>query len=75
MKEPLSTVDPISERKWKTRFESLQTMVEARHALKSLFDQAAEYNRKEVLTKRELSELAYSHKEVTAPVRMIRSAT
>uniref|UniRef100_A0AAR5QK46 Kinesin motor domain-containing protein n=2 Tax=Dendroctonus ponderosae TaxID=77166 RepID=A0AAR5QK46_DENPD len=52
------------EKKWKTRFEALQTMVEARHALRSLFDQAAEYNRKEVEAKRELSELAYSYKEL-----------
>lgn len=55
----------FAENKSKTRFDTIQSMVEAKFALRSLFDQAAEYHKGGIQTKREFSELQDAFKEVS----------
>lgn len=58
-------INQFAENKSKTRFDTIQSMVEAKFALRSLFDQAAEYHKGGIQTKRELSELQDAFKEVS----------
>lgn len=52
------------ENKSKTRFDTVQTMVEAKFALRGLFEQAAQYHRNYVQAQKALTDVQESNKEV-----------
>ncbi|KAF7265188.1 kinesin-like protein 3A [Rhynchophorus ferrugineus] len=57
-------LDSDEENKAKTRFDTVQTMVEAKYALKALYEQAAEAHKEKLHVKREMSELQENQKEL-----------
>ncbi|XP_066154773.1 chromosome-associated kinesin KIF4A isoform X2 [Euwallacea fornicatus] len=57
-------LDTGEENRGKPRFDVVQTMVEAKYALSNLFEQAAEYQRSHVHTKREMAEYQEREKEL-----------
>lgn len=52
------------ETKSKTRFDTVQTMVEAKFALRGLFEQAAQYHRNYMQTQKALTDVQETNKEV-----------
>ncbi|XP_066259480.1 chromosome-associated kinesin KIF4A [Euwallacea similis] len=57
-------LDTGEENRTKSRFDVLQTMVEAKFALSNLFEQAAEYQKSQVYVKREMAEYQEREKEL-----------
>lgn len=65
-------LDSDEENKSKTRFDTIQTMIEAKYALRTLFDQAAEYHKEKVAMTREMSEMRDGQKELREKMAKVK---